>query len=289
MSTTAYPTRLRRAPRRFDPEDFVPGANNKHTVGRQIDAGHDVCSESEEHQWRREDRLREQEEAQWLEESDEELEIGTESEEEEEALSDSEEEESDSEEEESEWSDEDDDDEEGQQLEEAADVEAVPAPAPPPEATMEEELEDSVYFSANENASWEEWGRRLRREWSEMNDDPDEGVAWTDEEWGLWAKEQMEALWDDARGEVPSDEEWAEWGKKLCGRTDLTVCEDWTEEKWAKWGKDLCWNARMVTLNVEWATWAKCEWEKWGDGPAGNWSDAEWTEWGKSLFARTVV
>jgi len=277
--STAYPSRNRRAPRRFDPEDFVPGANNKHTAGRKIDAGHNVCSESEEHQWRREDMLREEEEAQWLEESDEELEIGTESEEEEEALSDSEESESELEEE---WSDEDDDDEEWKQLEQAT-------PPPEQEATVEEEKEDSVYFSVNENASWKEWGRRLRREWGEMNDDPDGGVEWTDEEWGLWAKEQIETLWDDAHGDVPSDEEWVAWGKKLCGLTDMTVCDDWTDENWAKWGKDLCWNARMVTLNVEWANWAKCEWEKWGNGPAGNWSDAEWTEWGKSLFARTVV
>ena len=122
--STSYPTRNRRAPRRFDPEDFVPGANNKHTVGRKIDAGHEVCSESEEHQWCRENMLRE-EEAPWLEESEEEPELGTESEEEEEALSDSEEEESDSEEEESEWSDEDDDDEEWQQLEQAQQLEVA--------------------------------------------------------------------------------------------------------------------------------------------------------------------
>ena len=39
---SSYPTRIRRAPRRFDLEDFVPGANNKHTAGRKVDAGQDV-------------------------------------------------------------------------------------------------------------------------------------------------------------------------------------------------------------------------------------------------------
>ena len=169
------------------------------------------------------------------------------------------------------------------------DVSFQAAPAPEQDATAEEEKEDSVYFSVNENASWEEWGRRLRREWGGMNDDPDEGSQWTDEEWGLWAKEQINALWDDSQGDVPTDEEWVEWGKRVFCHAGITVNDDWTNEAWVKWGKELCWNARMVTLNVEWANWAKSEWAKWGDGPAGDWSSAEWTEWGKSLFAMTVV
>jgi hypothetical protein len=232
-------------------------------------------------------RYQDKEALQWLEESDEEPVIGTASEEEEE--------------EESEWSDEDDDDEEWQQLEQAQQLEVAQlvaqvmagarpeeaTPAPEKEATMEKE--ESVYFPADENASWKEWGRRLRREWGVMNDDPDEGVEWTDEEWGLWAKEQIEALWDNAPGMQLTDEDWCKWGKKLCRHTDITANDDWSDKKWVEWGKELCWEARMVTLNVEWANWAKCEWEKWGDGPAGNWSDEEWTEWGKSLFAKTMV
>ena len=118
-----------------------------------------------------------------------------------------------------------------------------------------------------------------------LNDDEIE-----DREPKLWSKkEQIEALWDNAPGAHLTDEDWCKWGKKLCRHTDITANDDWSDKKWAEWGKELCWEARMVTLNVEWANWAKCEWEKWGDGPAGNWSDEEWTEWGKSLFAKTMV
>ena len=82
MSTT-YPTRIRRAPRRFDPEDFVPGGNNKYTKGRMIDAGHDTYRESEDHEWRVEKMLHEKKdyEFHWLEESDEKVKVVSESEE----------------------------------------------------------------------------------------------------------------------------------------------------------------------------------------------------------------
>ena len=283
MST--YPTRIRRAPRRFDLEDFVPGANNKHTVGRTVDAGQDVdpfgsdADRMQESEHMAVMRIEREElnaggvvdhvasDGEWdSEASESEGEWGSESEEEEEEVWDSEEE---------------DDDESYVESHEEDDDESY--------VESQEEKEDSVYFSVNENASWEEWGRRLRREWGGMNDDPDEGSQWTDEEWGLWAKEQINALWDDSQGDVPTDEEWVEWGKRVFCHAGITVNDDWTNEVWVKWGKELCWNARMVTLNVEWANWAKSEWAKWGDGPAGDWSSAEWTEWGKSLFAMTVV
>ena len=35
-------TRTRSAPKRFDDEVFLPGANNKHTAGRKVDAGHEA-------------------------------------------------------------------------------------------------------------------------------------------------------------------------------------------------------------------------------------------------------
>ena len=35
-------TRTRTAPKRFDDEVFLPGANNKYTVGRKVDAGHEA-------------------------------------------------------------------------------------------------------------------------------------------------------------------------------------------------------------------------------------------------------
>ena len=35
-------TRARSAPKRFDDEVFLPGANNKHTAGRKVDAGHEA-------------------------------------------------------------------------------------------------------------------------------------------------------------------------------------------------------------------------------------------------------
>ena len=35
-------TRARSAPKRFDDEVFLPGANNKYTAGRKVDAGHEA-------------------------------------------------------------------------------------------------------------------------------------------------------------------------------------------------------------------------------------------------------
>ena len=45
-----YPKRNIHVPRRFDPNDFVPGANNKYTVGREIDAGHSVDTEADRYE-----------------------------------------------------------------------------------------------------------------------------------------------------------------------------------------------------------------------------------------------
>ena len=42
-----YPKRNVQAPCRFDPSEFVPGANNKYTAGREIDGGHSVESEAD--------------------------------------------------------------------------------------------------------------------------------------------------------------------------------------------------------------------------------------------------
>ena len=42
-----YPKRNVQAPCRFDPSEFVPGANNKYTAGREIDPGHSVESEAD--------------------------------------------------------------------------------------------------------------------------------------------------------------------------------------------------------------------------------------------------
>ena len=36
-------TRIRVAPKRFGDETFLPGANNKYTIDRKIDAGHDAA------------------------------------------------------------------------------------------------------------------------------------------------------------------------------------------------------------------------------------------------------
>jgi len=41
--TTRTSSRISKAPVRFEDECFKPGANNKHTVGRAVDAGHGVC------------------------------------------------------------------------------------------------------------------------------------------------------------------------------------------------------------------------------------------------------
>ena len=38
--TTRVSGRVRKAPRRFEDEIFIPGANNKYTEGRDVDAGH---------------------------------------------------------------------------------------------------------------------------------------------------------------------------------------------------------------------------------------------------------
>jgi hypothetical protein len=43
MTTTRTSTRSCKKPTRFDEEVFVAGANNKHTVGRSVDAGQAVC------------------------------------------------------------------------------------------------------------------------------------------------------------------------------------------------------------------------------------------------------
>jgi len=43
MMPTRTSTRARNAPKRFEEEVFVAGANNKHTVGRVVDAGQGVC------------------------------------------------------------------------------------------------------------------------------------------------------------------------------------------------------------------------------------------------------
>ena len=43
MMPTRTSTRARTAPKRFEEEVFVAGANNKHTVGRVVDAGQGVC------------------------------------------------------------------------------------------------------------------------------------------------------------------------------------------------------------------------------------------------------
>lgn len=42
-----YPKRKVHVPRRFDPNDFVPGANNKYTAGRKIDVGHSIETEAD--------------------------------------------------------------------------------------------------------------------------------------------------------------------------------------------------------------------------------------------------
>ena len=46
---TRTSTRLRTAPKRLSDEVFLPGANNKFTVGRVVDAGKDVRVDSDEH------------------------------------------------------------------------------------------------------------------------------------------------------------------------------------------------------------------------------------------------
>ena len=43
MMPTRTSTRARNAPKRFEEEVFVAGANNKYTVGRVVDAGQGVC------------------------------------------------------------------------------------------------------------------------------------------------------------------------------------------------------------------------------------------------------
>ena len=45
-----YPKRTVHVPRRFDPNDFVPGANNKYTAGREIDAGQSVETEADRYE-----------------------------------------------------------------------------------------------------------------------------------------------------------------------------------------------------------------------------------------------
>lgn len=42
-----YPKRKVHVPRRFDPNDFVPGANNKYTAGRKIDVGQSIETEAD--------------------------------------------------------------------------------------------------------------------------------------------------------------------------------------------------------------------------------------------------
>ena len=241
---TSYPTRVRREPRRFDPEDFVPGANNKHTVGRVIDAG--IAMPDEEHEERM-DRMA-ADDAKFLDDGPVFLEEASDSE-----ASCSDSEASDSEDGE-ESDDEECDDEESDDEEE-----------------LYSDNEDGVVFldELAEMALADDKDAELAE--MALADDADAELARVDDEerrftsWAAWAKLEWAKMSDDAAGEW-SDEEWVVWGKEQVelAWADIVAEEEWSIEEWAVWGKEE-WHKTGGESACKWCGWVSTNESLWGN------------------------
>ena len=244
--------RSSKKPVRFADEVFVSGANNKHTVGRKVDAGHDAVAAgggadhgTASERWdvaRVEARERESDFIVDDVEPDQVWESEAEG---------SDSEESESESDHPDWTE--------------AEYDALCVELDDTESD-DDEVGEECGAEYAERLACEEALDKHQREFGKALADL-RVVTWVGPasrvraEWAAWAKVEWTKMSDEPAGEW-SDEEWAVWGKAW---GEVQIAGEWADEEWAAWGKE--------------------EWEEWGDEPAGEWTDDEWVKWSKSWYS----
>jgi len=262
--------RSSKKPVRFADEVFVSGANNKHTVGRKVDAGHDAAEEGDgaaASRWH--GMASERWDVARVEADERQSDFivdDVEPDQEWESESEGSESESESESDHPDWTEaeydalcvelddtESDDDEVGEECgaerlacEEALDKECgaeYAAQLAHLEVSDEHQREFGKVLADLRVVTWvgpasrvrAEWAAWAKVEWTKMSDEP--AGEWSDEEWAVWGKAQVEAQVEAQIAGEGSDEEWAAWGKEEWGEWGDGPASEWTDDEWAKWSK----------------------------------------------------